>query len=99
MKIIGYDGTAGASRPTEVPGAQGDVKRGSGTQRGPTTGGDKVSLSDEARALSRLRTEVGDVSGVRAEKVEEVRGRIERGEFQIDLKAVARKFIESILLR
>jgi len=97
MKIIGHDGTGGPNRTGEVPGARGDVKRRQGTRQGTTTADDKVTVSDEARRLAQLRADLSDVGGVRTEKVEEIRGKIERGEFHVDLKAVARKFLESIL--
>ena len=57
---------------------------------------DKVSVSDEARTLSRLRGELGEVDAVRTEKVEELRGQIERGEYRPDLKQAARKLLEAI---
>jgi len=96
MKISGHDGTGGPKRPTEVSGARGDLTRERGTQQGVPTGSDKVSVSEEARTLSRLRAELGDVGAVRTEKVEELREKIDRGEFRVDLKAVARKLLESI---
>ncbi len=96
MKITDHGETGGPKRPDEVRAARGDIGKGRATRPDTTTGGDKVSVSEEARILSRLRADLADVSGVRTEKVEEVRGKIERGEFQVDLKAVARKFLESI---
>ncbi len=79
----------------ETPGVRYEVKRSGGAQQ-EAPAGDRVNLSDEARTLSRLRVEIGDVDAIRTDKVEELRGKIDRGEFRVDVKAVARKLLESI---
>jgi negative regulator of flagellin synthesis FlgM len=96
MKITDQNGVGGPNRPGQASGVRGEVKRGRETAPGTPAQDDKVSVSEEARTLSRLRAEVGDIGTVRTEKVEELRAKIDRGEFQIDLKAVARKLLESI---
>jgi negative regulator of flagellin synthesis FlgM len=97
MKIDNHGGTGAPNGPGEALGVRRDVDRGQQTRQGATTpGGDKVSVSEEARTLSRLRQEIGSVDAVRADKVEALRDKIESGQYKVDLKAVARKFLESL---
>ncbi len=96
MKINEH-GTPGAlNRPGEAPGVVPDATR---DRRGPEPAGqpgDRVSVSEEARTLSRLRADLGDLTAVRTEKVQDLRDRIERGEYRVDLKAVARKLLAAV---
>ena len=96
MKINDHDAIGTSKRPGEAPG----VSRAQGGRRGAPqpaqAGGDRVSLSEEARALSRAGNEIRVAGGVRTEKVEALREKIERGEYHVDLKAVAQKFLQSI---
>jgi len=99
MKIndpIGPIGTGAPNRPGEAPGVGSDVTRPRDGRHVPPATEDKVSVSEEARTLSRLRGELGEVAAVRTEKVEELRGQIERGEYRPDLKQAARKLLEAI---
>jgi negative regulator of flagellin synthesis FlgM len=97
MKIDNHGGTGAPNGPGETLGVRRDVDRGQQTRQGAATaGGDKVSVSEEARTLSRLRQEIGSVDAVRTDKVEALRDEIESGQYKVDLKAVARKFLESL---
>jgi flagellar biosynthesis anti-sigma factor FlgM len=100
MKItdhpIGPIGPSATGRPGEASGVTSDTARSRDGRGVPAATEDKVSVSEEARTLSRLRGELGDVDGVRAEKVDEIRGQIERGEYRPDLKQTARKLLEAI---
>ena len=96
MKIHDHGGPGAPNRPGEAPGVDRPGARGQGARTPNAADTDKVSVSEEARTLSRLRSEVGDVDAVRSEKVEELRGKVERGEYQPDLRSVARKFLASI---
>lgn len=96
MKINDHSGPGAPNRPGASPEIHHDVKRTRGTSREQSAGTDRVSVSEEARTLSRLRAEVGDVGAIRTERVEELRTKIAQGEYRVDLKAVARKLLESI---
>jgi flagellar biosynthesis anti-sigma factor FlgM len=96
MKINDHVRPGAPDRPGEAPGVHSDPTRTRGAGRTPAPAEDTVNVSDEARTLSRLRGELGDVDAIRTEKVEELRGQIERGEFAPDLKQVARKLLASI---
>jgi flagellar biosynthesis anti-sigma factor FlgM len=100
MKItdhpIGPLGPGAAARPGETSGVASDPTRARAGRQTPPATEDKVSVSDEARTLGRLRAELGEVDGIRADKVAELRGQIERGEYLPDLKQAARKLLEAI---
>jgi flagellar biosynthesis anti-sigma factor FlgM len=95
MKIHDHGGPGAPNRPGEAPGVDRPGARGQGGRTPTASDTDKVSVSEEARTLSRLRNEV-DADAVRSEKVQDLRGKIERGEYQPDLRSVARKFLASI---
>ena len=100
MKVndpLGPIGPGATNRPGEASGvgSASPTRARDGRQVAPATE-DKISVSEDARTLSRLRGELGDVGAVRADKVEELRGQIERGEYRPDLKQVARKLLQAI---
>jgi len=96
MKINDAGGTGAPNGPGEALGVRRDAYREKQSQQGAGPGGDKITVSEEARTLSRLRKEIGGVDEVRTEKVEALRDKIESGQYEVDLKAVARKFLESL---
>lgn len=96
MKINDHGGTGAPNGPGEALGVRRDAYREQQSQRGTASGGDKISVSEEARTLSRLRQEIGNVDEVRTDKVQALRDKIESGQYEVDLKAVARKFLESL---
>ena len=96
MKINDHGGTGAPNGPGEALGVRRDAYRKQESQQSAASGGDKISVSEEARTLSRLRTEIGNVDAVRTDRVESLRDRIESGQYEVDLKAVARKFLESL---
>lgn len=59
--------------------------------------GDRVSLSEEARRLARLRAGVGDLDEVRQDRVGELRQRVAEGTYRADFRDVARKFLRELL--
>ena len=77
------------------------VRQRSGTTPAPgrleAPAGDRVSVSDGARELARLRAAVGDVDGIRSERVEALRAEVSAGRYQVDLEATARKLLGELL--
>jgi negative regulator of flagellin synthesis FlgM len=96
MKINEHGAPGPLNRPGEAPGVVPDP--GHDRHRPDAAGppGDRVSVSEDARTLAALRGELGDLTAVRTEKVEALRGQIERGEYRVDLKAVARRLLEAM---
>jgi anti-sigma28 factor (negative regulator of flagellin synthesis) len=63
----------------------------------PPASTDKVSVSDAARDLARLRGEVGDVNTVNVEKVSGLSAVMAKGQYSADVRDVATKVLRSIL--
>jgi negative regulator of flagellin synthesis FlgM len=96
MKINEHGAREPLDRPGEAPGVVPEAGR---DRRRPDVAGppgDRVSVSEDARTLARLRGELGDLAAVRTEKVEALRGQIERGEYRVDFRAVARRLLEAV---
>ena len=58
---------------------------------------DRVSVSDTARELARLRAELGGVDVLRQERVTGLRAVMAKGNYSADFQNVARKFLREIL--
>ena len=56
--------------------------------------GDRVSLSPEAKLRTEAFTSAMNTPDVRAEKVSELKARVQSGEYTIDSKAIAAKLLE-----
>lgn len=64
----------------------------------PASAEDQVRVSQAARALARLITQVeGEEPDIRTEKVEPLRAAVARGEYRVDVQATARKFLREVL--
>jgi flagellar biosynthesis anti-sigma factor FlgM len=71
---------------------------GRGPAPAPSAGGsDQVSVSEISRELARIRTQVGDVDEVRAEKVRGLQAVMAKGQYSADIRDVARKLLQEIL--
>lgn len=92
MKVEGRKGAldptlgAGTVRPDEAPSS-------------PTAvgGADQVNLSDAARSLARLRTEVGDVRSIDEFKVTQLSALASDGQYRPDFREVARRLLRELL--
>ena len=58
--------------------------------------GDRVSVSDTARQLAGLRAAVGDLDGVRQERVAVLQSAIDAGRYDVDPQAVAQSFLREV---
>jgi hypothetical protein len=63
----------------------------------PPVAADRVSVSDAARDLARLRSEVGDVNTVSMEKTSGLSAVMAKGQYSADPRDVAGKVLRSIL--
>ena len=87
MRIDQHEGPVGS--PAEVP---------DGVAARPVLGGgDRVSVSQEARELARLRAEVGPVDTVRTDRVSALRAAVESGQYRPEPVAVATSVLRDIL--
>lgn len=81
------------------PAVAGSVGRPDGAAAAPEppAAADRVSVSDAARDLARLRSEVGDVNTVSADKVSGLSAVMAKGQYSADVRQVAAKVLRSIL--
>ena len=64
-----------------------------GTER-PRAASDSVEISDQSRELARARQAVEDAPEVRADKVADIKKRIEDGTYTVSPQVLARKLME-----
>ena len=63
----------------------------------PETGGDRISLSDEAKLRTEALAEASRAPGVRREKVEAIKAKIQAGEYEIDKRKIAETMVKEDL--
>lgn len=74
--------------PAEGARATGAAQAGEGV-----TGRDQLTLSDQARLLSKAQASLADQPEVRAEKVEPLKQAIESGAYQVPVHQLVRRLI------
>lgn len=68
-----------------------------GTDKAPSSGSssaDNVSLSSEAKNLARIESEIKALPEVDQARVDEIKARIEQGQYQIDNDNLAQKMLD-----
>ena len=76
-----------------------DAIRPEGGGGGPSTtpvAGDRVSVSETARELAALRTQVGDPGSIRPERVAILQSAIDNGRYDVDPHDVARSVLREV---
>lgn len=63
----------------------------------PTLLSHRMNVSDDARFIRQLRDEILAMPDVRAELVEEIRARIERGEYQVSAEDIVEAMIRRMI--
>jgi anti-sigma28 factor (negative regulator of flagellin synthesis) len=63
----------------------------------PATAEDRVSVSDTARELARLKADLGPVDLLRPDRVASIRDVMAKGQYSADPPQVARNFLRDIL--
>ena len=63
----------------------------------PGSGVDRVTVSDTGRELARLRSELGPVELLRADRVASIQDVMAKGQYSADPPRVARDFLGEIL--
>ncbi len=75
-----------------------DVDKSTSTKRSTEAkGGDVIKLSSEAQTLSKVKNAMNEVSEVRKDKVEEIKNKIQSGEYNINSKELAVKLLNEII--
>jgi len=64
---------------------------------GTAPASDRVSVSDTARDLARLRAAVGDAGTVREEKIAALREAVENGSYHPDVRETAKKLLRELI--
>jgi flagellar biosynthesis anti-sigma factor FlgM len=83
------------NRGVEGPGA---VRPDAPTEAPPPAAAeDRVTVSDTARELARLRNELGPVDLVRPERIASIQDVMAKGQYSADPPRVARDFLRDIL--
>lgn len=67
------------------------------SEGGPESNGDKISLSSEARLRTEAYSAASASSDFRADKVAEIKARVDAGEYEIDSRSIARGIIKEDL--
>ena len=63
----------------------------------PSLRPDRVDLSSEAQLLQAVMRQVKASPGIRPEKVEELKARIERGEYHVSAHELARRLVKGFV--
>lgn len=69
--------------------AQQQEKPSAGGTSAEAGGGDRVSLSDDARLMSEAARVAQDTADVRQERVEELKAKVQSGTYHVDSRSVA----------
>lgn len=59
--------------------------------------GDRVNLSSATQDIQRAREVLAQTPAVRSELVEELKGKIERGEYEVDPRTIADKMLKTMI--
>jgi len=84
------------------PGRPGGVSRpkrsgGKSSAKSKSTGSEKVQVADAASLREKAQTMLANLPEVRLERIEDIRGRIERGDYQVSGKLVASRIVINAL--
>ena len=77
----------------QTPSTDANSTRAAKPESGQAARGDTVELTDSARQLQALESKLAGVSEVDQSRVDQVRSRIEAGEYQVSSERVADKMI------
>lgn len=55
-------------------------------------------MSNEAKRIQQAKEGIDSLPDIRKEKVDDIRARIERGDYQVDAEKIASKIIEESLI-
>ena len=87
---IGSNGVRDQSRAGQAA----DATRPSTESATPRPSQDRVELSDSAKALRSVASEVSDLPAVDTQRVDDIRRAISEGRYHVDPVRLAQKFVE-----
>ncbi|MBL4775943.1 MAG: flagellar biosynthesis anti-sigma factor FlgM [Mariprofundus sp.] len=73
------------------------ASKGKGKGKAAGSGGDSVKVSDAAGLREKALTMLSDMSAVRMERIEEIRGALEEGSFKSDSRKIAKQIVSNAL--
>ncbi len=59
-------------------------------------GSDRVNLSDRAKEIAKLKSEINNLPEIRTEKVQEIQKAVANGTYKIDSIKIAQKMIDEL---
>ncbi len=90
MRINSSTGAAGVQN-------SGGASKGKSKGKASASGGDSVKVSDASSLREKALTMLSDMSAVRMERIEEIRGALEEGSFKSDSRKVASQIVTNAL--
>jgi len=90
MRINSTSGSAGVQ-------SSGNASKGKGKGKASGSGGDSVKVTDAASLREKAMTMLSEMSDVRMERIEEIRGALEEGSFKSDSHKVATQIVSNAL--
>jgi len=73
------------------------ASKGKAKGKASGAGGDSIKVSDASSLREKALTMLGDMSAVRMERIEEIRGALEEGNFNMDSRKVASQIVGNAL--
>jgi len=98
MKIVGDSGLANVDAYVRNVRDRKRVDSSSSERSGNIASKDEVVLSNEAKRIQQAKEGIDSLPDIRKEKVDDIRARIERGDYQVDAEKIASKIIEESLI-
>ncbi len=90
MRINSTSGSSGVK-------SSGTASKGKSKGKTSGSGGDSVKVTDAASLREKAMTMLGEMSSVRMERIEEIRGALEEGRFKSDSHKVAAQIVSNAL--
>jgi len=90
MRINSTSGSVGVQH-------SGSASKGKGKGKASGSGGDSVKVTDAASLREKAMTMLSEMSDVRMERIEEIRGALEEGSFKSDSHKVASQIVSNAL--
>jgi len=73
------------------------VEKAKAKARSQSSGGDRVSVSDDAKLVAEAAKTAQDSPDTRVERVEALRSQVQAGTYNLDSRRIAQKLVESDL--
>ncbi len=90
MRINSTSGSTGVQ-------SSGSASKGKGKGKASASGGDSVKVTDAASLREKAMTMLGEMSSVRIDRIEEIRGALEEGSFKSNSHKVATQIVSNAL--